>query len=240
LGLWIVNVLLARSLPNFAGLSHMATRHSPAYRRAGVSSAQRQASATADDTFDPWTVLEISPGTSEADAKKVYKKMIARYHPDRDPSPEAADKFDKVVRAFAVISGEDKKLDQATLLKNAIENLREDFEFKRKQLEDMKAQMAEAEKELIVMEERMEETETQRSELTKELGALGGAAIGLGVAGPAGALVGGVVGIVFKDRDDVAGQVVRGTGQVVKGLFNAVTSAASSGDDDGSSSKGKK
>lgn len=177
---------------------------------------------TAIDTFDPWTVLGISPTSSQDEARKAYKKLIAKYHPDVDPSREAEAKFQQVVRAHAVITGEDKVLDSAQLLKNAVSNLRNDMEFKRQQIERLKAQAAAEEQEIMKMQERLEAAEAQSKEVTSELGAFGGAALGFLVGGPAGAVAGAVLGLALKDRDDAVGQLLRGSGNLVKGVAGIV------------------
>lgn len=178
--------------------------------------------AAVTDTFDPWTVLGISPDSSKEEARKSYKKLITKYHPDVDPSAEAEAKFQQVVRAYAVVTGEDKELDTATLLSNAVANLRNDIDFKRQNIERLKAQVAAEEAEMARKKEQMEAVQIQRDQVTQELGAFGGAALGLLVAGPAGAVVGAVIGLALKDRNDAVGQVIRGSGSFVKGVAGAV------------------
>jgi len=184
--------------------------------------------AAATDTFDPWTVLGISPSAGKDEARKAYKKLIAKFHPDVDPSAEAEVKFQQVVRAHAVVTGEDKELDTATLLTNAVENLRNDMEFKKQTIERLKAQAEAEEQEMLKMQEQLETAKVQRDKVTQELGAFGGGAIGLIVGGPPGAVLGAVVGLAFKDRDDAVGQVIRGTGTVAKGLAEAIGKAVGS------------
>lgn len=177
--------------------------------------------ATATDTFDPWTVLGISTEAGVPEARKAYKKLIAKYHPDVDPSPEAEVKFQEVVRAHAVITGEDRDLEQSTLLKNAVENLRNDIEFKKAQIERMKEKAVEEEAKVLQMQERLEQAEVQRDKVNQELGAFGGGTIGLIAGGPTGAVVGAVLGLALKDRDDSVGQVIRGVGTLTKGVVDA-------------------
>lgn len=211
----------------FVGLA--ARRHSQLpLAQASLRSGARHlhvAMAAGGDSFDPWTVLGISPGASQADARKAYRKLIAKYHPDIDPSEEAAAKFDLIVRANAVVTGEDKQLDQASLLKNAVENMRNDIEFKQQQIANMRAKAEEEEKEIERMKVDMANAETERNKVTQELGVFGGGALGLLVGGPTGLVVGAVLGLAVKDREDGVGQLVRGTGQLAKGVANAVGNA---------------
>ncbi|MCD5401316.1 DnaJ domain-containing protein [candidate division NPL-UPA2 bacterium] len=36
-----------------------------------------------EEEFDPYKVLEISPGVSKEDVKKAYRKLCTLYHPDK-------------------------------------------------------------------------------------------------------------------------------------------------------------
>lgn len=187
---------------------------------------RRHAGAAAADTFDPWTVLGISTGADVSEARKAYKKLIAKYHPDRDPSDEAKSKFEQIVRAQAVITGEDKDLDMTKLLSNAVDNMRNDIDFKREQIEMMKQEAAKAELEMVDMEKNLEEARLKQQKVTQELGALGGATVGLVLGGPQGAVLGGLVGIAMKDREDAAGQILRNVGALTRSVVEAVGKAA--------------
>lgn len=187
------------------------------------------------DSFDPWTALGLAPGASAAEAKSSYKKLITKFHPDIDPSPEAEAKFQAAVRAHAVITGEDKNLDTSTLLKNAVSNLRNDIEFKAQSIEAMKKKAAEEEQEMLKMKDQLKTAERERNKVTQELGAFGGAALGLIVAvttplGPVGIVVGAALGLFAKDRDDAVGEIVRGVGTVAKGIVDAVVKASNKED----------
>lgn len=179
------------------------------------------------DSFDPWTVLGIPTNSGREEARKAYKKLIAKYHPDVDMSTEGQAKFQQVVRAHAVITGEDKELGVDTLLSNAVENLRNDVEFKKAQIERLRAQAKAEEADLGQMQERLVTAQKEKDKVTQELGVFGGAALGLLVAGPKGAVIGGVLGLALKDRQDSLGQVVKGAGAVVRGLLSAVGKAGS-------------
>jgi len=203
-----------------------ASMRGPHQRMRSASLTSVAAAAASADTFDPWTVLGISPDAGQAEARKAYKKLMRKYHPDVDPSPEAAQKFEQIVRANAVVTGEDKDLDQATMLRNAVENLRNDIDFKRQQIEKMKADAAREEEEIIRMQADMEKAEETRAKVTQELSMFGGGALGLLVGGPTGLVVGAVLGLALKDRDDGAGKMIRSVGQLTKSVFGAVAGAA--------------
>merc|ERR1719421_441606 len=106
-----------------------------------------------------------------------------KYHPDVDPSPGAADKLQEIVKAYAVLTGQDKALDEATLLQNAVENYRSELKKRRKTLENLKKEAEEEEERLKAVEKRMAQADAKREEAVmkkdgenRELGALGGAA----------------------------------------------------------------
>lgn len=184
--------------------------------------------AASVDTFDPWTVLGISTNASPEEARKAYKKLITKYHPDVDPSPEAEATFQRIVRAHAVVTGEDKILDQTTLLNNAVENLRNDMESTRAKVERLKAEAAAAEKDMETMEAQLESAQSQRDKISNELGGFGGGVLGLLAGGLPGAVIGAIVGMTLAKRDDAFGKIIRGSGTIAKGVADSVGGAVSS------------
>ncbi|CAJ1371976.1 unnamed protein product [Effrenium voratum] len=179
----------------------------------------------ASDTFDPWTVLQISPDAGLDEARKAYRKLAAKYHPDIDSSPKATEMFQKLVRAQAIVTGEDKKLDETTLLANAVNNLRDNIELQKAKIEALKQQAAEEEQRVKDMEEQQKRAESKRDQVSGELGLLGGGVLGLLAGGPTGLLLGAVIGIALGKRADSTGKVIRGAGTVAKGMADAVFKA---------------
>ncbi|EGD73844.1 dnaJ subfamily B member 5 [Salpingoeca rosetta] len=56
-----------------------------------------------------YDVLGVAPGASEADLKKAYRKLAMKWHPDRNKSPEANEKFQAISRAYDVLSDPEKR-----------------------------------------------------------------------------------------------------------------------------------
>lgn len=52
---------------------------------------------------DACNLLGIEPGTSKEDAKKAFKKKAIEYHPDKNQSKDAEDKFKEINAAYQLI-----------------------------------------------------------------------------------------------------------------------------------------
>ncbi|XP_061604768.1 dnaJ homolog subfamily B member 1a [Phyllopteryx taeniolatus] len=58
---------------------------------------------------DYYKVLGIAKGASEDEIKKAYRKQALRYHPDKNKSAGAEDKFKAIAEAYDVLSDAKKK-----------------------------------------------------------------------------------------------------------------------------------
>lgn len=58
---------------------------------------------------DYYDVLGVSKDASQDDIKRAYRKLAVQYHPDRNKSPDATDKFKEVSEAYAVLSDDEKR-----------------------------------------------------------------------------------------------------------------------------------
>ncbi|KAL3986957.1 hydrocephalus-inducing protein [Sarotherodon galilaeus] len=63
---------------------------------------------------DYYKVLGIARGASEDEIKKAYRKQALRYHPDKNKSPGAEDKFKEIAEAYDVLS--DQKRNKYAIL----------------------------------------------------------------------------------------------------------------------------
>ena len=59
---------------------------------------------------DYYKVLNISYDASAKHIKKTYRKLVLKYHPDKNPNDkEAEDKFKDIAEAYEVLSDSNKK-----------------------------------------------------------------------------------------------------------------------------------
>jgi curved DNA-binding protein len=56
-----------------------------------------------------YTTLELSPGASEAEIKKAYRRLARQYHPDVNKDPKAEEKFKEINAAYEVLSDKEKR-----------------------------------------------------------------------------------------------------------------------------------
>jgi hypothetical protein len=52
------------------------------------------------------SILELTPGASEDDIKKAYKKLALKYHPDRNKEAGAEEKFKEISDAYQILTGQ--------------------------------------------------------------------------------------------------------------------------------------
>jgi molecular chaperone DnaJ len=58
---------------------------------------------------DYYEVLSVSRTASKDEIKDAYRKLAMQYHPDRNKSPDAEEKFKEISEAYAVLSDDDKR-----------------------------------------------------------------------------------------------------------------------------------
>lgn len=58
---------------------------------------------------DYYQILGVDKNATDDDIKKAYRKMALKYHPDKNKSPGAEDKFKEVAEAYEVLSHSEKK-----------------------------------------------------------------------------------------------------------------------------------
>ncbi len=58
---------------------------------------------------DLYKILGVGRSSSEADIKRAYRKLSLKYHPDKNPSPDAAEKFAELGTAYEILSDKEKR-----------------------------------------------------------------------------------------------------------------------------------
>lgn len=61
------------------------------------------------DSRDYYEVLGVAKSASLDEIKKAYRKLALEYHPDRNKTKEAEEKFKEVTKAYEVLSNEEKR-----------------------------------------------------------------------------------------------------------------------------------
>lgn len=56
--------------------------------------------------FDPYKILGVETGATEAQIKSAYRKLSLKFHPDKNPAPEAAALFTDISKAYDTLTGE--------------------------------------------------------------------------------------------------------------------------------------
>lgn len=59
--------------------------------------------------FDPYKVLGVTRSASQAEIKKVYKRLAKEWHPDKNKNPEAEDMFIKITKSYEILTNEEKR-----------------------------------------------------------------------------------------------------------------------------------
>jgi len=60
-------------------------------------------------TKDYYSILGLPRGATDEQVKKAFRKMAMDYHPDRNQSPEATEKFKEINEAYEVLSDPQKR-----------------------------------------------------------------------------------------------------------------------------------
>ncbi|KAI3356687.1 hypothetical protein L3Q82_003372 [Scortum barcoo] len=65
--------------------------------------------AHAGPEMDPYKILGVTRTASQAEIKKVYKRLAKEWHPDKNKNPGAEDMFIKITKSYEILSSEDKR-----------------------------------------------------------------------------------------------------------------------------------
>ena len=61
---------------------------------------------TKEDYYD---ILGIDRNADKREIKKAYRKLALKYHPDKNPSKKAEERFKDISEAYAVLSDYEKR-----------------------------------------------------------------------------------------------------------------------------------
>lgn len=56
-----------------------------------------------------YKLLGVDKNASKQEIKKAFRKLAVQYHPDKNNSPDAEDKFRKIAEAYEILSDDDKR-----------------------------------------------------------------------------------------------------------------------------------
>uniref|UniRef100_A0A8L0DVV6 DnaJ homolog subfamily C member 16 n=1 Tax=Oncorhynchus mykiss TaxID=8022 RepID=A0A8L0DVV6_ONCMY len=59
--------------------------------------------------FDPYRVLGLTKSASQAEVKKVYKRLVREWHPDKNNDPGAEDMFIKITKSYEILGNVERR-----------------------------------------------------------------------------------------------------------------------------------
>jgi DnaJ-class molecular chaperone len=65
--------------------------------------------ATSPPTRDHYATLGVAANATAESIKTAYRKKATQFHPDKNPSPDAATRFREVQEAYEVISNPERR-----------------------------------------------------------------------------------------------------------------------------------
>uniref|UniRef100_A0A061RJT1 DnaJ homolog subfamily B member 9 n=1 Tax=Tetraselmis sp. GSL018 TaxID=582737 RepID=A0A061RJT1_9CHLO len=76
---------------------------------------------------DHYEVLGISRNATQSEVKKAFRRLSLQYHPDKNSSPDAAQKFGRIAEAYEVLSDPKRRAEYDDSIEIMIIDLTSDF-----------------------------------------------------------------------------------------------------------------
>ena len=73
-------------------------------------------------TTAAYRTLELRPGASAHDIKRAYRRLAMRWHPDRNPAPEAQARFQQIQAAFELLHTQARPIAEETPARASADN----------------------------------------------------------------------------------------------------------------------
>ena len=100
------------ALEQLARVGHIKAKHAPSQQDARTA-VPLQASVQVEDLYQ---ILEIDRHATSEEIRRAYRALAKRYHPDSNPSEDAAEHFAVISKAYRVLSDPDTRRRYDTLL----------------------------------------------------------------------------------------------------------------------------
>jgi hypothetical protein len=84
--------------------SNLATSISLAVACIGFQIIANSLSDESHGVFDPYDILQITASSNTTEIKRAYRTLSLEYHPDKNPGPEAAKKFNRIATAYRALT----------------------------------------------------------------------------------------------------------------------------------------